>query len=1541
MRKYQRMQFVCLLLSVLLVVCLVPTTAQAEETAAGQFILVAEAGGKLVIAPEYVTYTQGQTIGDALLASQHTFTGLDVGQVTAIDGVTGNYTRSDQNGGYDLTTPASSVTHYCFSERPSSESKPKEGMQQLMTAMAEYLTKDADVQQAAKTAYQAAYTSFVACAAEDADAKTLAYELNKAVTDYENVLSGTKYSVTFSDGSKVYSEANYTGVSITAVNAYGKQWEDDGDGTLALPEGTYTFCVTHNGMSFSGTIDVTATATITAVLPETLWLKRDSFRLSGSYGAESSEESKFSDGEFQLGTWAGRNVTVPVFDSFVGAVYTYAEYDKEMLTNAPTLTAVYTMKNATSDAAEKDIPFESLNSGAYSVLAKGSEGNTIIYRLSSVGEDGYTYSQDYTITLDRIPTLTGITVVGTESDGTVIDQAPTTAFDGTITEYTYKVLDTIQSVTVSGMPLVEGYEITVNGQDAREGVKVDIAGDTVITVVVSINDYSNTYTLYVQPGEGKTLSFISDKEVTVEVVNSNGVVMPYTTHKETETKNRYKYTLVPGENYSYIATSNTYYHIADDFKLEEVANSLITVDFAEMSDWLTELAFGFGGKNGKYKNTLPLNKDYSAADHSYEVAFVDTENLAYVWVTSTEPDVEIEAIYNQVFSSNLYHGKEYLISLTSGVSQGEQLKRFLMDENPIENTVTIRLTKVEDGVTYYQDYVVDFRRTLTLKNLSAKCDGITTVINQMNGTLGFASDYKEYFVRVSMAAQQLQLDLSYYKDNRCYGEDSVGYRVLVDDVDVTESGMAVIVLDGTLDTQTAVITVENDKAPTGTSEYVLHIQKSPPVEVTFQISPETALLNIREELSGERMWPDADGSFQLCEDYNYPYALTEYGYVSKSGTLTVTRNDANQLVVLDGQEQYVVTEQGSGGAVTITWTLAKAALNSAIDTTIISPWPNFRGNNSNNAVTDVPVPASAETGTLYWANQIGSGIDSDAVGSPILVDGDIITYASNKLYRVDTITGKILAEGTMDHKSAFSITPPTYAEGMVFVALSNGCVQAFNAATLESLWIYNDPLGGQPNCPLTVKGGFLYTGFWNSETGNANFVCLSITDEQPGEAKEEKCASWYYTAKGGYYWAGAYVGSDFVLIGTDDGDNSCTSQTSRMLLLDAKTGKLLDSWNNLNGDIRSTVVYNSATNGYYFTSKGGSFYGFQVSDHQMTNKWSVGLRNGVGGTPMSTCSPVVHNGRAYIGVSGAGQFSAYSGHNITVIDLGSRSIAYRVETQGYPQTSGLLTTAYEAESGYAYVYFFDNYTPGKLRALRDKPGQTAVDFATTEGSRTTAYALFTPTGDHAQYAICSPIVDEYGTVYFKNDSAHLMAFGSAITSIEVTQMPAKTTYIAGEKFDPSGMVVTATYAKGMTRDITSYVSYHQEALTAQDNSFTISFPHVLYHNQEDGTSMKSGVATTIPNVTIELTIGAGIIGDVDCNGTVEAADAKMILDYEAQLLDKELVLTVSDVSGDGKIDSNDAVLISQYLAGKFQKFPVEEAAEKTENTATEESQPTE
>ena len=186
--KNLRKRLACLLLSALLLIGCLPVTALAAENG---FILVVEAGGKLVIAPEYISCTAGQTAAQALSASGHTFTGLDTGMISAIDGVTGNFTRSDENGNYDLSVSAASIGYLRFSE--DMDSKPSDGLKQLMTAMADYKKKGSDVQAAAKKEYDTASDLFVGINSESA--KTLASNLNDAVRNYENTLTGEHYAV--------------------------------------------------------------------------------------------------------------------------------------------------------------------------------------------------------------------------------------------------------------------------------------------------------------------------------------------------------------------------------------------------------------------------------------------------------------------------------------------------------------------------------------------------------------------------------------------------------------------------------------------------------------------------------------------------------------------------------------------------------------------------------------------------------------------------------------------------------------------------------------------------------------------------------------------------------------------------------------------------------------------------------------------------------------------------------------------------------------------------------------------------------------------------------------------------------------------------------------------------------------------------------------------------------------------------------------------------------------------------------------------------
>lgn len=62
-----------------------------------------------------------------------------------------------------------------------------------------------------------------------------------------------------------------------------------------------------------------------------------------------------------------------------------------------------------------------------------------------------------------------------------------------------------------------------------------------------------------------------------------------------------------------------------------------------------------------------------------------------------------------------------------------------------------------------------------------------------------------------------------------------------------------------------------------------------------------------------------------------------------------------------------------------------------------------------------------------------------------------------------------------------------------------------------------------------------------------------------------------------------------------------------------------------------------------------------------------------------------------------------------------------------------------------------------------------------------------------------------------------------LTNIQVTKAPTKTTYTEGEKFDKTGMVVTAEYSDGTSKEITDYRYTPSEELKATDKKITISY----------------------------------------------------------------------------------------------------------------------
>lgn len=110
-----------------------------------------------------------------------------------------------------------------------------------------------------------------------------------------------------------------------------------------------------------------------------------------------------------------------------------------------------------------------------------------------------------------------------------------------------------------------------------------------------------------------------------------------------------------------------------------------------------------------------------------------------------------------------------------------------------------------------------------------------------------------------------------------------------------------------------------------------------------------------------------------------------------------------------------------------------------------------------------------------------------------------------------------------------------------------------------------------------------------------------------------------------------------------------------------------------------------------------------------------------------------------------------------------------------------------------------------------------------------------------------------------------IVIGIKLTGIAITTPPTKTAYNAGETFDPTGMVVTATYSNGAKLTSPSYTFSPAGALTADDTAITISYT-------EGGVTKTATQAITVTaGPTASTSAAAGVNYTAGLSG-LEASD---------------------------------------------------------------------
>ena len=654
---------------------------------------------------------------------------------------------------------------------------------------------------------------------------------------------------------------------------------------------------------------------------------------------------------------------------------------------------------------------------------------------------------------------------------------------------------------------------------------------------------------------------------------------------------------------------------------------------------------------------------------------------------------------------------------------------------PGKNTVKVVVTPPAGSTVGEKTYTINVNCQPSLTALALSADGNEAYLNPT-----FKNSVYEYTADISSAVETVLVTAT-PKDASC----TVTYNGQTDsNVDIK-------------DTDTIVVRVEKDGIY---SEYTIKLNKKTAYTVKFETYPANAVVRLQDAKKAI-LSPNADGVYEnLLPDTDYTWVVTCKGYVTKTGTL----NTPAQL---------------TNGVLSVI--LSAAPASNLPDYS--GEWPTFRNSKNNNALTNTVTPDSAATAELKWVKKYGTGW-SASTSIPIIVNNNVYFIMGSKIIRADKATGDVLREGTLKGSAGFSTNSLVYAEGMVFAQVGNGVIQAFNADTLESLWV-TEAIGGQTISPITYYNGYIYTGMWRGETNMQNFACFSVTDEDPTNGFETKYATWLMPHMGGYYWVGAYVNDVCAVFGSDDGTSDSNSPTAVLYSVNPVTGSVIDTINDVKGDIRCCVVYDSGR--VYFTTKGGYLYSVGLNsngtfDHASIKSIQIGS--------MSTSTPVIYKGRLYVGCSGKGyDWDGDSGSGIAVVDVsgGKLDIIYKASTPGYPQAGALVSTAFEAATGKVYVYTTYNKNPGGIYIIEDSAGQTEP--SANNGD------LYVPEKAYQQYCISTICADSEGTLYYKNDSGALIAVKSKAKLAEPPKPDYKPDWPGGSVFGPGSNVPTPPTAQ--------------------------------------------------------------------------------------------------------------------------------------------------
>lgn len=427
-------------------------------------------------------------------------------------------------------------------------------------------------------------------------------------------------------------------------------------------------------------------------------------------------------------------------------------------------------------------------------------------------------------------------------------------------------------------------------------------------------------------------------------------------------------------------------------------------------------------------------------------------------------------------------------------------------------------------------------------------------------------------------------------------------------------------------------------------------------------------------------------------------------------------------------------------------------------------WNGF-ANGGSGSSTDALTPTT-KTDTPSWAlnllteEQQKAGANFSA-SDPIAANGKVYLVTGASVYggktwnavlkEIDSATGSVVRSLGLG-SSMDSTCRPVIAQGIILIPLSGGYLQAVSAKTFETLW-YSDAFAMQNLSSLTVDGDYVYINTLDRWSGddvqNGTVKRLNIhTGAVAGSAS---------VTDGGYYWSGGLMVNGYYVVGGDFG---------QVRVYSADLSKIVGSIRLEGGNIRSALTVHD---GYIYavTRDNGTLHKLTIgSDGSVTEAAKVQF------AAYSTSTPVFSGKYAFIGGATANNWKSKSKSKskakaktkaaatakglLSIIDLSDMSVKQITkadgEELGFESKGTPLVSTHDGET---YVYFTLNGAKGNWPNYTTGGGVYMYKLGDAEATE-----VFVPGSGYANYCMASVVCDQFGNLYYTNDSGHLFCVKS-------------------------------------------------------------------------------------------------------------------------------------------------------------------------------------